>query len=81
MLEVGGSIPSPPTSIHFELRSRGFYQTRLDSCARGPLSPATVQSYVRVVNQMLVWARDPESGVEDDVPDGKVRLPKASVGP
>lgn len=25
---------------------------------------------------MLVWARDPESGVEDDVPDGKVRLPK-----
>lgn len=32
--------------------------------------------YVRVVNQMLVWARDPESGVEDDVTDGKVRLPK-----
>jgi len=25
---------------------------------------------------MLVWARDPESGVEDEVPDGKVRLPK-----
>ena len=43
---------------------------------RGPLSPATVHSYVRVVNQMLVWARDPESGVDDQVPDGKVRLPK-----
>jgi hypothetical protein len=27
--------------------------------ARGPLSPSTVHSYVRVVNQMLVWARDP----------------------
>jgi len=44
--------------------------------ARGPLSPSTVHSYVRVVNQMLVWARDPESGVEDEVPGGKVRLPK-----
>jgi len=43
---------------------------------RGPLSLSTVHSYVRVVNQMLVWARDPDSGVEDDVPDGKVRLPK-----
>ena len=39
-------------------------------------TPSTVHSYVRVVNQMLVWARDPESGVEDQVPDGKVRLPK-----
>ena len=44
--------------------------------ARGLLSPSTVHSYVRVVNQMLVWARDPESGVEDEVPDGKVKLPK-----
>src|SRR5215472_13187527 len=25
---------------------------------------------------MLVWARDPESGVEAEVPDGRVRLPK-----
>jgi integrase len=44
--------------------------------ARGPLSPATVHSYVRVVNQMLEWARDPESGVDAAVPDGKVKLPK-----
>jgi integrase len=43
---------------------------------RGPLSPATVHAYVRVVNQMLAWARDPDSGVEAEVPDGKVRLPK-----
>jgi len=44
--------------------------------ARGPLSPATVHSYVRVVNQMLAWAGDPESGVEGEVPNGKVKLPK-----
>ena len=44
--------------------------------ARGRLSPATVHSYVRVVNQMLAWARDPESGVDAGVPDGKVKLPK-----
>jgi integrase/recombinase XerD len=25
---------------------------------------------------MLAWARDPASGVEDERPDGKVRLPK-----
>lgn len=25
---------------------------------RGPFSPSTVHSYVRVVNQMLVWARE-----------------------
>jgi integrase/recombinase XerD len=43
---------------------------------RGPLAPATVHSYVRVVNQMLTWATDPESGVEAEVPNGKVRLPK-----
>src|SRR6266700_5672158 len=44
--------------------------------ARGPLSPATVHSYVRVVNQMLAWARDPDSGVEAAVPNGKVKLPR-----
>jgi site-specific recombinase XerD len=44
--------------------------------ARGPLSPATVHSYVRVVNQLLAWARDPDSGVEAAVPNGKVKLPR-----
>ncbi|HEY4025905.1 MAG TPA: hypothetical protein VGO86_05695, partial [Candidatus Dormibacteraeota bacterium] len=44
--------------------------------ARGPLSPSTVHSYVRVVNQMIAWAGDPEAGVEADVPNGKVKLPK-----
>src|SRR2546427_3761946 len=54
------------------------YQGQLleEGGARGPLSPATVHSYVRVVNQMLEWARDPESGVDAAVPDGKVKLPK-----
>jgi site-specific recombinase XerD len=48
-------------------------QVQTNGGARRLLSPATVHSYVRVVNQMLVWARDPESGVDDHVPDGKVR--------
>ncbi len=54
------------------------YQGQLleEGGARGPLSPATVHSYVRVVNQMLEWARDPESCVDAGVPDGKVKLPK-----
>ena len=63
---------------HLTRRAMERYQGELltNGGARGPLSPATAHSYVRVVNQMLVWARDPESGVEDEVPDGKVRLPK-----
>jgi site-specific recombinase XerD len=54
------------------------YQGQLleEGGARGPLSAATVHSYVRVVNQLLEWARHPESGVEAGVPDGKVKLPK-----
>lgn len=44
--------------------------------ARGPLAPSTVHSYVRVVNQMLAWARDPDSGVEAEVPNAKVKLPR-----
>lgn len=43
--------------------------------ARGPLSRATVHSYVRVVNQMVSWAHD-DPDVAVDVPDAKVRLPK-----
>jgi hypothetical protein len=33
-----------------------------------------------VVNQLLEWARDPESGIEAAVPDGKVKLPKLGAG-
>src|ERR1700730_14448271 len=63
-----------------QLRRRAIerYQGQLleEGGARGPLSPATVHSYVRVVNQMLEWARDPDSGVETEVPNGKVKLPR-----
>lgn len=41
--------------------------------ARGPLSKATVHSYVRVVNQMVSWAR---TDGEAELPDSTVRLPK-----
>jgi integrase/recombinase XerD len=59
-------------------RAMERYQGQLltNGGTRGQLSPATVHSYVRVVNQMLAWARDPESGVDGEVPDGRVRLPK-----
>jgi integrase len=63
---------------HLNRRTIERYQGQLleEGGTRGPLSPATVHSYVRVVNQMVEWARDPESGVDAAVLDGKVKLPK-----
>jgi site-specific recombinase XerD len=63
---------------HMNRRTIERYQGHLleEGGARGPLAPATVHSYVRVVNQMLGSARNPESGVDAAVPDGKVKLPK-----
>src|SRR5215469_6145628 len=65
-----------PTQLTRRAMERYQGQLLANGGARGHLSLSTVHSYVRVVNQMLVWARDPESGVGDEVPDGKVRLPK-----
>jgi len=42
--------------------------------ARGPLSKATVHSYLRPINSMLKWAR--EEGEEGEVGNVKAQLPR-----
>ncbi|MGH7866486.1 MAG: tyrosine-type recombinase/integrase [Candidatus Dormibacteraceae bacterium] len=43
--------------------------------ARGPLSKASVHAYVRVVNQMVSWARS-DPYMDAKLPNCKVKLPK-----
>lgn len=63
-----------------ELTTRTIERYQADLLTKGGvrksvLSPSTVHSYVRVVNQMLAWARHPESEIEG-VPNGQAKLPK-----